>query len=163
MITLEDLEGTVQILCMNENYDRYRHLFEPNKTLMVIGEVNNAEDRPKLFPQELLPLEDAPKRFTQQIHFRIPMNTFSAEKLESLVQLVHTHKGNCPIILCFTKPNGRFAFLEPHEKYQVYPGTKIQQAIETLFGKQAYYVKVDKELPERAKPRWEKKRREESD
>ena len=163
MITLEDLEGTLQILCMNENYDRYRHLFEPNKTLMVIGEVNNAEDRPKLFPQELLPLEDAPKRFTQQIHFRIPMNTFSAEKLESLVQLVHTHKGNCPIILCFTKPNGRFAFLEPHEKYQVHPGTKIQQAIETLFGKQAYYVKVDKELPERAKPRWEKKRREESD
>jgi len=24
MVTLEDLEGSVQILCMNENYDKYR-------------------------------------------------------------------------------------------------------------------------------------------
>ncbi|MBT5928111.1 MAG: DNA polymerase III subunit alpha [Verrucomicrobia bacterium] len=162
MITLEDLEGTIQILCMNENYDKYRHLLEPNKPLMVIGEVNNAEDKPKIFPQELLPLEDAPKRFTQQIHFRIPLESFTSEKLETLVKLVQTHKGSCPIILCFTKPNGHYAFLEPHEKYQVTPGYELQTAVETLFGKQAYYVKVDKELPERVKPRWERKHKEDA-
>ena len=159
MITLEDLEGTVQVLCMNENYDKYRHLFEPNKPLMVIGEVNNAEDRPKIFPQELMSLDEAPQRFTQQIHFRIPYETFTSEKLETLVKLVETHKGSCPLILCFMKSNGNFAFMEPHEKYQVMPGNDIQKDVEHLFGDQAYYVKVDKELPERSRPKWDRKRK----
>ena len=56
MITLEDLQGQLQILCMNDQYDKHRHLFEANRTIMVIGEVNNAEDRPKIFPQEIMDL-----------------------------------------------------------------------------------------------------------
>ncbi len=43
MVTLEDLEGSVQILCMNENYDKYRELFVENKAILVIGEVNTAK------------------------------------------------------------------------------------------------------------------------
>jgi DNA polymerase III subunit alpha len=162
MITLEDLDGTWQVLCMNENFDNYRHLFEPNKPLMIIGEVNNAEDRPKIFPQELMPLEEAPARFTQQVHFRIPMESCSPEKLELLMQLVQTHKGNCPIILCFMKSGGHFAFMETHEKYQVLPGSVIQEAVEDLLGDHAYYVKVDQELPERQRPRWERKRQDDA-
>ena len=38
MITLEDLQGQLQILCMNDQYDKHRHLFEANRTTMVIGE-----------------------------------------------------------------------------------------------------------------------------
>ncbi len=52
MVTLEDLEGTVQILCMNENYDKFAQLLVPNKPLLVVGEVNNSEDKPKIFPRK---------------------------------------------------------------------------------------------------------------
>src|SRR5208282_1916433 len=58
MLTLEDLEGSVQVLCMNENYDKYRELLVPGKAILVIGEVNNGDDRPKIFPQEIMALED---------------------------------------------------------------------------------------------------------
>src|SRR5205085_4515046 len=40
MITLEDLEGAVQVLCINENYDKFRELFVTGKAILVIGEVN---------------------------------------------------------------------------------------------------------------------------
>src|SRR5258707_1709122 len=52
MVTLEDLEGSVQMLCMNENYDKYRELLVPNKAILVIGEINSGDDKPKIFPQE---------------------------------------------------------------------------------------------------------------
>ena len=58
----------------NENRsksDKYRELFVPNKALLVIGEVNTSEDKPKIFPQEIMPLEDAPKKYTKQVHFRL--------------------------------------------------------------------------------------------
>src|SRR6185436_19182721 len=43
MVTLEDLEGTVSMLCMNENYDKFRELLVQGKALLVVGEVNNDE------------------------------------------------------------------------------------------------------------------------
>src|SRR4029077_2506590 len=45
IITLEDLGGSVQVLCMNENYDKYRELLVLNKAILVIGEVNTSEDK----------------------------------------------------------------------------------------------------------------------
>src|SRR5437667_848298 len=63
MVTPEDLEGSVQVLCMNENYDKNRELLVPGKAILVIGEVNTGDERPKIFPQEILPLEEAPRRF----------------------------------------------------------------------------------------------------
>jgi DNA polymerase-3 subunit alpha len=63
MVTLEDLDGSVQLLVMND-YDKFRPLLEPNKALLVTGEVSTGEDRPKIFPQEIMPLEDAPRKNT---------------------------------------------------------------------------------------------------
>src|SRR5205085_2084281 len=71
MVTLEDLEGSISMLCMNENYDKYRELLVPNKAVLVVGEVNTGEDKPKIFPQEILPLEDAPRKYTKQVHLRL--------------------------------------------------------------------------------------------
>src|ERR1019366_5667822 len=52
MVTLEDLEGSVQILVMND-YDKFRPLLEANKAILVIREVSTGEDRPKIFPQDI--------------------------------------------------------------------------------------------------------------
>ena len=38
LVTLEDLEGSVQLLCLNENYDKYRELLVPGKAILVIGD-----------------------------------------------------------------------------------------------------------------------------
>jgi len=41
MITLEDLEGTMSMLCMNENYEKYREQLVSGRALLIVGEVNN--------------------------------------------------------------------------------------------------------------------------
>src|SRR6202040_3195817 len=84
MVTLEDLEGSVQLLCMNENYDKYRELLVPGKAILVIGEVNSGDEKPKIFPQEIMPLEDAPRRFTKQVHLRLNTAHVKPEHLESV-------------------------------------------------------------------------------
>ena len=84
MVTLEDLEGTVQILCMNENYDKYRELFWRNKAILVVGEVNTGEDRPKIFPQEIMPLDDAPRKYTKQVHLRLNAAHLKPEDMDAV-------------------------------------------------------------------------------
>jgi len=156
MLTLEDLEGAVQVLVMNENYDKYRELLVPNKAILVIGEVNTGDERPKIFPQEIMSLEDAPKNFTKQVHFRLHTAHLTPEHLEEVRNLVAAHPGKCPLFLCFQQPTGEVIFIETHERFHVTPSQCLQEEADMRFGEDTYYAKVDTSLPERQR-RWDRR------
>jgi DNA polymerase-3 subunit alpha len=157
MVTLEDLAGSVQILVINENYDKFRPLLELNKAIFVIGEVNAGDEKPKIFPQEIMPLEDVPRKFTKQVHLRLHTAHVKPESLDSVRDLVTARPGKCPLFLCFVRPTGAIIFVETHEKFFVTPSRELQQAADDLFGEETYYAKVDTSLPERQQRRWERK------
>jgi DNA polymerase-3 subunit alpha len=157
MVTLEDLEGSVQILCMNENYDKFRELLTVGKAILVIAEVNTGEEKPKLFPQEIMSLDDAPRRFTKQVHFRLHTAHLTPDRVESIRDLTASYPGKCPLFLCFKRPTGEVVFVETHEKYFVTPSRQLQAAADELFGEETYYAKVDTSLPERQRRVWERK------
>ena len=157
MLTLEDTEGSVQVLCMNENYDRYRELFTVNRAILIVGEVNNGEDKPKLFPQEIMPLDEAPRKYTKQVHVRLQLAHLKAVQLEQLRDLVEQHRGRCPLFLVLRHPTGEWVCVETHERFHVLPSLALQQAVDAMFGPESYFAKVDTSLPERAPRRWERK------
>jgi len=156
MVTLEDLEGSVQLLVMND-YDKFRPLLEANKAILVIGEVSVGEDKPKIFPQEIMPLLDAPKKYTKQVHLRLHMAHLQPDDLLKVQDLVATHAGKCPLFLCFMRPEGGTVFVGAHERFGVTPSLELEHAVNKLFGEQTYYAKVDTSLPEKARRSWEKK------
>ena len=157
MVTLEDLEGTFSMLLMNENYDKYREHLVSGKALLVVGEVNNEEDKPKLFPSEIMPLEDAPRKFTKQVHLRLYPAHVDGAKLEAARALVEAHRGKCPLFLCFRYPDAPPLFIETHERYAVAPTLAFQRAVDELLGEETYYAKVDTSAPERPKRAWERR------
>jgi DNA polymerase-3 subunit alpha len=142
---------------MNENYDKFRELLVPNKAILVIGEVNTGEERPKIFPQEIMALEDAPRKYTKQVYLRLQMAHLQTEQIESVRDLIAAHPGRCPLFLCFAKPTGEKIYVETHEKFFVTASRELQQAADELFGEETYFAKVDTTLPERVQRRWEKK------
>ena len=156
LATLEDLEGSVQILCLNENYEKYRSLLTPNRALLVIGEVNLGDEKPKVFPQEILPLEAAPARFTRQVHLRLHTAHLTPDRLDQIRELVARFPGSCPLFLCFMRPSGEIVFVEAHERFAVAPSIELQRAADGLFGEDTYYAKPDTSLPERPPRRWQR-------
>jgi len=157
MVTLEDLEGSVQVLCMNENYEKYRELLKPNQAILVVGEVNTGDERPKIFPQEIMLLEDAPKKFTKQVHLRLHTAHLKTEHLDAVRELVAAHPGKCPLLLCFMQPGGEIVFMDTNERFSVTPSLKLQQEADARFGEETYYAKVDTSPPERTPRRWERR------
>ena len=157
LVTLEDLEGAVQILCFNENFDKFKDLLRAGNSILVIGEVNNDEDKPKIFPQEIMLLEDAPRKYTKQVHLRLHTAHLTAEKLEEAKGLASSHPGKIPLYLCFRYPSGDAVFVETHEKFWVAPTRQLQQQADELFGEETYYAKVDITMPEPQKRKWERR------
>ena len=162
MATLEDMAGALTLLLMNDNYDKYRELVVPGKAVMVVGEVNNGDDKPKIFPQEIMPLEEAPRRYTKQVHLRLHTAHLTSEHFESVRQITAAHPGKCPLFLCLMRPTGEIVFIDTHEKFSVAPSLQLQQAVDEKFGEETYYAKVDASLPERSVARWERKNGESS-
>ncbi len=157
MVTLEDLEGNFSMLLMNENYDKYRDFLVSGKALLVVGEVNNDEDKPKLFPSEIMALEDAPRKFTRQVHLRLYPAHLDDAKLDATRALVEAHRGKCPLFLCFRYPDAPPLFIETHERYAITPSVAFQRAVDELLGEETYYAKVDTTAPERPKRAWERR------
>src|SRR6185369_4847327 len=110
--------------------------------------VNNDEDRPKLFPQEIIPLEDAPRKYTKQVHLRLNTAHLNADNLLAARSLCEANAGRVPVFLCLRRPAGDLLFIEAHEKYFVTPSLQLQQAADELFGEETYYARVDTTLPE---------------
>jgi DNA polymerase-3 subunit alpha len=156
MVTLEDLEGSVQLLVMN-NYDKFRPLLEENKAILVEGEVSTGEDKPKIFPQEIMPLGDAAKKFTKQVHLRLAMAHLKPEDMERVQQLTAAHAGKCPLFLCFLRPEGGSVFVQANERFSVMPSLELEHEANRIFGEKTYYAKVDTSPPEKPKRAWEKK------
>ena len=157
MVTLEDLEGSMSMLCFNENYDRYRELLVPGQAILVLGEVNNDEDKPKIFPQEIIRLEDAPQKYTRQVHLRLRADQLNPQRLETVRSVAESHPGRCPLFLCLRQPGGEWVFIETHEKYRVSPSREFQKVVDETFGAETFYAKVDAAMPERAKKPWERR------
>ncbi|MFM1768142.1 MAG: hypothetical protein RJA22_671 [Verrucomicrobiota bacterium] len=157
MVTLEDLEGTLSLLCLNDNFDRHREHLVEGRALLIVGEVNNDEDKAKLFPLEIMPLEEAPKKYTRQVHFRLSTAQLQPASFEAALRVVEAHPGRIPLFLCLRRPGGELLFIETHERYSVTPSAGLQQEIDALFGEQTYYAKVDTTLPERPRKPWERR------
>jgi DNA polymerase-3 subunit alpha len=157
MVTLEDLEGSVQVLCMNENFEKYRDLLAPNTAILVVGEVTTGDDKPKIFPQEIMRLEEAPKKYTRQVHLRLNTAHLTPDQIDLIHEMVAGFSGRCPLFLCFKRPTGEIIFVETHERFHVTASVELQKAVDGLFGEETYYAKVDTGLPERAPRRWERK------
>lgn len=156
MATLEDLEGTFQLLCLGENYDKYEQLLEKGTVLLVTGEANTDEDPPKIFPNEIIRIEDAPRKYTKQVHLRLHTANIAPEKMDDALELVTAHRGPIPLWLCMLPPTGEVVFIETHDRYNVQPSIEFQREVDELFGDDTYYAKADHTLPERQKKPWER-------
>src|SRR5665213_1631824 len=157
VLTLGDLEGSVEVLCTNESYDKFRDMYVVNKAVLVVGSVDRRDEKPKIFPQEIMPLTDTPKKFTKQVHLRLQTAHLQPEDLTKVQELAAAHAGKCPLFLCFMRPEGATVFVGTHEKFAVTPSLELEHAANKIFGEETYYAKVDASLPEKARRSWEKK------
>ena len=157
MVTLEDMSGTATILAMNEAYDKYGSLFVLNQPLLVTAEVSTGEDKPKLFPQEIMRLEEASRKFIQRFHLRLGVEQLIGTRMEELRAAIEAHKGSVPVFLCLQMPDGASVWIEPNDRYQVEASEAFETAMVQMFGEESVQVKLDNSLPERVQRRWERK------
>ena len=145
IMTLEDLDGSVEVLVFPESYARYGPSLKADAAIFVCGMVNLREDKPKIVADQVIALEDVPKRFTKAVHIRLSVGTTEDAVLARLHEVMRAHKGSIPVLFCFIYPDGKLVFLEAHEHFSVSPTQQFVRDIEAILGEDSVWLKVDSE------------------
>ena len=157
MVTLEDLAGSVQILCLNDNYEKFINLDHAQHRPPRHRRSQSFRGQAQDFSAGNRPLQDAPHLYTKQVHLRLQTAHLTPADLDAARALSETHPGKCPLFLCLKWPGGEVVFIEAHQNYSVKPSAALQQAVDEKFGEDTYFAKVDATLPQRTPRQWEKK------
>ncbi|HTS16549.1 MAG TPA: DNA polymerase III subunit alpha [Verrucomicrobiae bacterium] len=145
ILTLEDLDGSVDVLVFPESYARFASVLKADTAIFVCGKANLREDKPKIAAEQIIPLDDVPRKFTKAVHIRLSAGTTEASTLTRVHDVVRAHAGDVPVLFCFIYPDGKLVFLEAHEHFSVAPTQQFVQDIEAILGEDSVWLKVDSE------------------
>ena len=145
IMTLEDLDGAVEALVFPDAYARCAMNLRADAAVFICGTVNLREDKPRVFANHIIPLDEVPKRFTKAVHIRLSAETTAETVLARVQEVLQHHKGDCPVFFCFMYPDGKLVFMETHDRFAVAPSDALVQELENILGEDTVWLKVDTE------------------
>ena len=104
-----------------------------------------------------MPLEDAAKKYTKQVHLRLNTAHLQPEDLDGSSDSSPRIPANARCCCASCGPMAQSVFVDTNERFSVTPSLELEQAANPQFGEKTYYAKVDTTPPERAPRRWERK------
>jgi DNA polymerase-3 subunit alpha len=144
-LTLEDLDGAVEVLVFPEAYAKCAEHLRSDAAIFVLGRIDRREDKPKIIADLILPLDEVPKRFTKAVRLRLSAATTEESVLARVREVLRAHKGSVPVVFCFMYPDGKLVFLAAHEQFAVSPTQDFIREIEQILGGDTVWLKVDTE------------------
>src|SRR5208282_3161218 len=142
ILTLEDLDGSVEVLVFPESYAKHVAGLKTDVAVLLCGTVNLREDKPKIVAEQVIPLSEVPTRFTKAVHIRISAETTEDSTLTRVHDVMRTHQGSVPVLFCFIYPDGKLVFLEAHEHFSVSPTQQFVHDVEAILGEDSVWLTV---------------------
>ncbi|OPZ77445.1 MAG: DNA polymerase III subunit alpha [bacterium ADurb.Bin431] len=97
---VEDFTGSIEGLTFAEAYDKNRAAIQVDQIVMALGRISTREgDAPKLVVEEVIPLEEARKRFTRSLFLSLDPGSADEELLAGLKQTLSEFTGSVPLFL----------------------------------------------------------------
>jgi DNA polymerase-3 subunit alpha len=98
-ITLEDSEGSVEVIVFSELYKNSVHVLKKDMLLLVKGSIDRDEKGVRVRAKEVSNLEDAGKISVRRMEVRIDEALGSSENLHGIRDLVAQYPGDCQLFL----------------------------------------------------------------
>jgi DNA polymerase-3 subunit alpha len=141
ILTIEDLEGTIETVVYPSAYEQYEKYIEENKPVMVKGNAQPREEKAKIIAKEVMPLVDAVRQNTSFVEINVLETQLNDDILEHLKGMLHRNLGSSPIRLNVSMENGERVSMEINSDLKITPTPEFLKDIESLLGKGTVLVR----------------------
>jgi DNA polymerase-3 subunit alpha len=104
---LEDLQGTAEVVMFPAALRKFSALLAEDKIIFVKGRIDRRREKPNIFADELIDLDDVTKKLAAKVKIKFDADTVTKEKIEALKTICQNHRGKSPVCLAIetTKPS----------------------------------------------------------
>jgi len=132
---LEDMNGSVDILCFSESFKRLTEKLKLDVPVLVKGSVRLEEgSNAKLMISDITPLEQAEPKLARSLRIKIPLETASPGTVDALHTLCAERKGAAKVLFDLER-KGDFTVVMEVEGYNVLPDRSFINRVEELCGR----------------------------
>jgi DNA polymerase-3 subunit alpha len=141
--TLEDLEGSFELVIFSDAYEESAALLAEAKTggaeggpvpLLVQGTVEEGET-PKILVREIHRLEDAEERLAGTLRVRMQERDINHDRLAALRRVLSAHPGTCPVVIHVLLPGESETTLSVGAVRGVRATDEMCKDVDALFGR----------------------------
>jgi DNA polymerase-3 subunit alpha len=141
--TLEDLEGSFDLVFFSEPFAQYGSLLKRALSqsaeqgpvpLLVAGKLE-AGDPPKILVSEVVELARAEERLSSQLRVRVLAEEATRDRLLALRALLDRHPGECPVAVHVVIPGESETVLSLPGRRGVLPDAALREELHGLFGR----------------------------
>jgi DNA polymerase-3 subunit alpha len=133
-VDLEDLKGTVEVICFPDCFAKAAEHLTGDEPLLVKGVVDKDERGVKIKATSVEPLSGAAAARTTRLRLRLEATGLTREKLVLLRQTLAKHPGACRVSLHLKVPGKGEAVLALPGQYRVAAEPELFDAVNQLFG-----------------------------
>ena len=145
IMMVEDMEGSVEALVFPNSYKNVSKYIVPNSAIFINGRLSLKEERPKIIVEEIIPITDARKKFTQSVSIDFLSQGMDEELFGRLRGVFSKYQGDTPVYLNFsTKTNGSYRMLVDRKLF-VSPTNELATELETIIGRE--HIRFEKSSP----------------
>ena len=137
IITLEDLQGSVEVILWPEIYSQAQSLLLGEEPLLVKGEVDSEGSLPKVIAKEVFPLAQAKQHFHGRVLIHFRTLGLERETLVAVKGILASHKGNNDTRLHFIFPDDKERVVTVAEELRIQPSDEVIEQIQALLGEDA--------------------------
>ncbi|TYP00012.1 DNA polymerase III alpha subunit [Geothermobacter ehrlichii] len=133
-VTLEDLNGFVEMVVFPETYAESRELLQSEEALLITGNVDAGEESNKLMVNKVQNLSEVQASETRRVHFRLTTPGLDETRLRQLREVIEKHRGECQVMLHMVIPDRSETTLRLPDNLRVAATDQMLDDAERLFG-----------------------------
>jgi DNA polymerase-3 subunit alpha len=132
---LEDMNGSVDILCFSDSFKRLTEKLKLDVPVLVKGSVRVEEgSNAKVMISDITPLEQAEPKLARSLRIKVPLETASTATVDALHSLCAERKGEAKVLFDLER-KGDFTAVMEVEGYNVFPDRSFINRVEELCGR----------------------------
>jgi DNA polymerase-3 subunit alpha len=141
-LTLESLNGTVELLAFADVYEKYKNYIRLDFPVFIHGKVSSrgAEDS-KIIAEEIIPLEGYMDAKSKRVHIQLNLEVVKEETLADILELAEKYPGDCRLILHLIDDSGDTKNMRSG-KYLVNSQKRFINALIRILGEENVWVEA---------------------
>ncbi len=142
IVTLEDLQSTVEVLVFPTTFAKAAPLIKQDAIVFVKGRLSLREEDPKIVANEVVTMDSVRAKYTKSILIDLVTAGLETTSLEKLKRILSRYPGQAPVYLGFSKPDGKRTIVAVAKDLAVEPHDGLVRDIEKIFGQDVVSFKT---------------------